>query len=90
MRIAVFKMLRTSHPFETIKDESWEKHMADDYVRISEYIDVEFPRLKSEEVVQKQLDALDTMEKEVRTKFQAALNTIEQQRQELRAITVKA
>lgn len=57
------------------------------YVRISEFVEVEFPPLKDQVIVEKQIAALDKAETELRTKFQAALNGIEQQRQELRAIT---
>lgn len=57
------------------------------YVRISEFAEVEFVPLKDDSIVEKQLAVLDKAESELRTKFQAALNGIEQQRQELRAIT---
>jgi hypothetical protein len=59
----------------------------DDYVRMSEFVEVEFKPLSSEVVVQKQLNALDKSESELRNKFQEALNRIERQREELRAIS---
>ena len=57
------------------------------YVRLTEFIDVNFVPLQSGEVVEKQVAALDVAETELRNKFQAALNKIEQRREELRAIT---
>jgi hypothetical protein len=58
-----------------------------DYVRLSEFVEVEFKPLQSEIVVQKQLDALDKAESQLRNKFQEALNGLNRQREELRAIT---
>lgn len=60
------------------------------YVRISDFVEVEFPPLKDEAIVEKQIASLDKAESELRAKFQAALNGIEQQRQELRAITYQS
>jgi len=59
------------------------------FIRISEYVDVEFPPISDGEIIQKRLDALDHAETELRTKFQDALGGIERQRQELRAITLQ-
>jgi len=92
MKIAKFKRLGegTTCSFETFGAEGcfMESHAA--YIRITEYAEVEFIPLCSEDVVQKQLNALDSAETEVRNRFQEALREIERQRQELRAITVKA
>lgn len=90
MKIAIFKRIGTDYPYEAIKPESDEKYTTNDFVRTSEYIEVEFPPCLSDEVVQKQIDALDWAESELRNKFQAALNSLEQQRAELRAITVQS
>lgn len=57
------------------------------YVRISEFVDVEFPRLKDEETVRKQLDALDTVRAEVSRKFAAALREIDARKSSLQALT---
>lgn len=89
MKIATFKRMGTSYPYDIIRPEADEQYLTADggYVRTSEYVDAEFQPLKSDQVVQQQLDALDKAEGELRNKFQAALNVLEQQRAELRAIT---
>lgn len=89
MKIAIFKSIEPGclHGWETIGAEDYEQ--IDRYIRVSEYVDVEFPPLKGEEVVQKQLTALDKAEGELRGRFQATLNQIERQRQELRALTYR-
>jgi hypothetical protein len=86
MKIAKYKRLG-EYGYETVSDEGLEN--CADYVRVSEFVDIEFPPLESNEVIQRQLNALDRAENEVRAKFQDMLNSIEQQRAELRAITYK-
>lgn len=86
MRIARFKRLG-EHSFETFGDEALERVKG--YVRLTEYVEVEFPPLRDGVLVEKHLEALDAAEAEVRTRFQSMLNEIERQRQELRAITHK-
>jgi hypothetical protein len=82
-KLALFKNLKHGH--ESVCDEIFDTFH--DYVRLTEFVEVNFPPLNSEEVVEKQLKALDSAEHDVRTRFQEALNEIERQRQELRAIT---
>jgi hypothetical protein len=84
MKIATYKHIG-EHTYETVSDDSLEG--CREYVRTSEYVDVQFPPLQSDEVVQRQLDALEQAETELRSKFQAALDRIERSRSELRAIT---
>jgi hypothetical protein len=57
------------------------------YVRISEFVDVDFPRLRDEETVRKQLDALDTVRAEVTRKFASALKEIDARKASLQALT---
>lgn len=87
MRIAKFKRLCGEYDYETILDEGHTLATCDDYVQITEWAEVEFRPLHDDAIVEKQLNALDKAESALRGKFQAALNTIEQKRQELRAIT---
>jgi len=89
MKIALFKRLG-DHSYETIKGPEWEGIGFDEYIRISEYIEVEFPPLADDSIVEKQLAALDKAEQQLRNKFQEALNGIERHREELRAITYQA
>jgi hypothetical protein len=87
MKIAKYKRVG-EYGYETVSDDGLEN--CADYIRISEFIEVDFPPLESKEVIQRHLEALDRTETEVRSKFQEMLNSIEQQRAELRAITYKA
>ena len=84
MKLAKFKRLGEAS-FETVLDEIFETIPG--YIRLSEYVKVEFPPLRDETVVEKHLKALNDAETEVRNRFQQALNEIERQREELRAIT---
>ncbi len=84
-KLALFKNLTYGH--ESVCEEIFDTFH--DYVRLTEFVEVNFPPLNSEEVLEKQLKALDSAEQDVRTRFQEALNEIERQRQELRAITYK-
>lgn len=92
MKIARFRRVGVDAHcvYETIKDEKDAKYIGEDFVQISDYIEVEFPPLTDESIVEQHLGVLDKAEASLRNKFQAALNGIEQQRQELRAITFRA
>jgi hypothetical protein len=90
MRIAIFKRIGTDYAYESIKKEEDAQYASDDFVRITEYIDVSFPPLQDESIIEQSLGVLDKAESQLRNKFQVALNAIEQQRQELRAITFQA
>lgn len=59
------------------------------YVRISEYVDVTFPQLKEEIVIDKYIAALDRSERAVRLEFQRKLDDIATQRANLLALTHK-
>lgn len=82
-KIAIFRNIE--HGYESILDGQFDSF--EEYVRLSEFVEVEFQPLTGDEFVQKQLSALDKAESALRAQFQIALNGIEQQRQELRAIT---
>ena len=57
------------------------------YVRISEWIDVDFTGRPSAEVIPAQLAVLDKAEIELRDKFSKALHTIAEQRAKLKCLT---
>jgi hypothetical protein len=84
MKIAMFKRLG-EHSYESVQTSDFETIKG--FIRLTEYVEVEFHPLRDETVVEKHLKALDDAESEVRIRFQQALQDIEQQRQELRAIT---
>jgi len=64
-----------------------EAYAAADYIRLSDWVEVEFNERPQEEVLQDKLDLLDTAESELRAKYQAELENIKTMRQELLAIT---
>lgn len=57
------------------------------WVRTTEYVDVEFPPLPPEIVVEGQLKQLDAAEAELRKKFQEKLNQLADERAKLLSLT---
>jgi hypothetical protein len=84
MKVAQFKSVIGG--YTAVYDERLAKHVTG-VVQISEFVDIEFPPLATEEVVQQQLSALDSAETELRAKFDQKLSEINTQRAELRALT---
>lgn len=58
-----------------------------EYVRATEYVDVEFPALGRSEVVKAQLDALDLEEEKARKESACKLALIDNRRRSLLALT---
>lgn len=56
------------------------------YVRLTEIVDVDFPRLTDDETIQRQLAQIDHKEKEVRMEFQRTLDQLNGDRQNLLAL----
>lgn len=83
MKVALYKDVQAG--WETVSGADLED--CKNYVRISEFVDVEFPRLKDEETVRKQLAALDEVRAEVSRKFAAALREIDARKASLQALT---
>lgn len=81
MRMAIYKDQYGQRPMEDLFDR------IDGYVRISEYVDVEFPMLPPSVTVALELDQLDKAEVKLREKFQEKLDEIETSRANLRALT---
>lgn len=57
------------------------------YVRLTEYVQVEFPQLQDGAIIQKHLEALDKAEAAITERYFEKLAEIKQQKEELRAIT---
>lgn len=57
-----------------------------EYIRLTEIMDIEFPRLSDDETIQRQLKQIDAKEKELRMTFQRELNSIAAERQNLLAL----
>lgn len=70
----------------------WQRYMdsSPDYIRLSEFVEVDFPMLKDAEVVEKQLAAIDLQEQAARNQFQAQLDSFNERRANLRALTHSA
>lgn len=83
MKVALYKDVQ--YGFETVSGPSLDN--SQEYVRVSEFVNVEFPKLSDEETVRKQLAALDEMRGEVSRKFAAALKEIDQRKASLQALT---
>ena len=74
-KLAIFTMPGGSE----MECTDWAEDRAD-YARISEYVDVEFPRLDVSEIVDNKLKSLDHIEQVLREKFQTELNRIVEER----------
>lgn len=83
MRIAKYKCLEFG--YETFSDGGLDD--AGSYVRISEFVDVEFPPLTSDEQIQKHVSALDRTRESVVEEFSRKLAAIDRKKSELLAIT---
>ena len=71
-------------PFGALDGDAW---TVEPYVRISEWVDVEFPALASEVIVPAQIAALDRRAEEVKAEFTAKLHEIAEARASLLALT---
>ena len=60
------------------------------YVRVSDYVEAQFAPLKDDAVIQGALRALDAAELQVREELQRKLDQINDQRNQLKAITHKS
>lgn len=84
MKIAQFK---TGIQTLNYCDEDIGKIMEGTWVRLTEYLDVTFIPLPSDEVVAKQLRQLDDAEKELRLQFQGKMNELVDARSKLLSLT---
>ena len=71
-------------PFGALDGDAW---TVEPYVRISEWVDVEFPALAPEVIVPAQIAALDRRAEEVKAEFAAKLREIAEARASLLALT---
>ena len=79
--------------YETImllNDDGSLDFFKNDYVQLSEVIEVEFPELSNKDVVKSQVDILDKQMTKVRADSEAAITALEGRKQELLAITYEA
>lgn len=83
MKVAQFQSLDCG--YKTVAGK--ELDGSDHYVRISEYVDVEFPQLSGDEHIQGAVATLDRRKAKVTEEFGRKLADIERQKSELLAIT---
>lgn len=88
MKIAKFHRIGSPDWFAVWEQRSdGSDPMPESYVRVSEYLDIEFPPRPAEEIIPAQLAALDNAEAELRAKFGERLHEIAEQRARLKALT---
>ena len=85
MKLAIFKNL--PNDFETYQEECFENY--EDYVRISEYVDVEFPPLKNADVLNKQVAALKKAKQDIQAATELKLQDIDYKISKLLALPHK-
>lgn len=83
MRVAVFRSL--PYDFEGVEEADHED--MDDYVRITEYVDIQFTELSAEEVVPASIEKYNKMKASVDEQHLKAVATIDEKIALLRAIT---
>lgn len=83
-RLALFKSME--HGVEITGDRNTEKY-SQNYVRISEYVDVEFPPLQDEHVVRQQVEKLDAIADRITDDYRNKIAEIQERKSKLLAIT---
>lgn len=86
MKIALFKDVKYDWTSPTPWPAEDDNAPLEGYTRVSEIVDVEFPPLSKDEVVQQALDCLDEQEKKLRNDFQKALDGLNTRRAELQQL----
>jgi hypothetical protein len=84
-RVAVFKSIKYGNPIATSSDMCAGMY-SEDYVRLTDWIEVEFSELSNEAVINAQLCALDALEDKVKLECANKLNDITQRKAELLAL----
>lgn len=88
MKIARFQRIGHADWFGVLEQRSdGSDPLPESYVRVSEYLDIDFPPLPPEQIVPAQIAALDNAEAELRRQFEIKLHEIAEQRAKLRALT---
>jgi|GEM_PF-5965127 len=82
MKLALFKNIE--YDFEIVSTDVSEGHQ--EYVRVSEYVDVDFPRLDGPDVVLQQIERLREQKKRIQAGTEAELNRIDQRIGDLLAL----
>lgn len=83
MKLALWRNLKCG--YDTSHGDGLEG--SEDFVRLSEYVEVDFPMLPAADVTEKQVSALDREIREVTTEFAEKLQRLKNMRANLLALT---
>lgn len=84
MKVALFKSME--YGIEMVSTQATEKY-SNGYVRISEYVDVDFPPLQDEAVVRQQIEKLDEIADKITDDYRNKIAEIQDRKSKLLAIT---
>lgn len=84
-KAALFK--NVAYDFLLVSGESFETYSGSDHIRISEYVEVEFPMLPPEESVLAEIAALDDRIAETKNEFARKIDELEDRKAKLLALT---
>jgi len=82
MKVALFKNIELD--VECVSNDSLDG--IDQYLRLSEYVDVEFVMLKDDELVKKQVDHINNQIEALKNDMTNKINLLESRKQELLAL----
>ncbi len=82
MKLAIFKSIE--HVYQTIDDEDFES--INGYIRISEFVDVEFPLLPTGDLIAKEVSLLRDEKKKIQAETEIKLNNVDRKIGELLAL----
>ncbi len=87
MKIALFKSIEYGWTMPAAQHDDGSDPHAGSYVRITDYIDVNFPPRAPAEIVPAQLAAIDKAEQDARAELQLKLNVLAERRANILALT---
>lgn len=73
MKIALFKSIE--HGYESYSDESMEKF--DGYIRLSEYVDVNFVKLSNADITAKEISVIRAVKKKIQAETEVKLGELD-------------
>lgn len=88
-RVGDYSYLTTRNFSLDLSDEDADRRVADGHVRLSPWLEIEFPSLDDDDVINAQLAQLDKAEQRAREELQQRLNAINDTRQKILALSFK-
>jgi hypothetical protein len=86
MKIALYRPTGRSDYTIVLESSDFRDDARDDYIRVSEVVDVDFPERSHDEVVAQELSSIDNQIKTVQVAAEVKLNELKQRRDELLAL----